>query len=371
MRITKVEAIELRLPEEQVLPIPSGVQDTLIIKIETDEGITGIGEVESAARVAKAVVNAPMSSIFTSGLGRLLIGMDPLDIEPINDKIYKASLFSGRGGIFIQTIAGIDIALWDIAGKYYKQPIYKLLGGAFRDKIPVYASIKFAETAEETKERGIACKEQGFKAVKFGYGPIGQSEKLDLELIKAARESVEDIDFMIDAATRWDVTTAMRRARQLEDLNPLWIEEPLDPADYEGYRRLCSMSGVPIAQGEAECGLINYRNLLEYSGANVLQVDLARNGFTVARRVGDMAELKNMKLSNHCFTTPINMVAGFHWLMSRKNTTFAEYSIQDGPLRNELVDPLPVAKDGFVTVGDGYGLGIELNENIVKKYRVS
>lgn len=371
MIITNVEAIELRLPEEQVKPIPCGVQDTLIVKITTDEGIVGIGEVESSPRIAKAVLNAPMSNIFITGLGRLLIGKNPLDIEPINQLLYSSSLFCGRGAILAQAIGGIDIALWDIAGKYYNQPIYQLLGGAFRKEIPVYASIKFADTPEETFQRGRECLEAGYQAIKFGYGPLGQSEQLDVALIRAAYDSVAGkCDFMLDAGTRWDLRTAKRRAKQVEGMNPLWIEEPMNPSDFEGYKELCASSNIPIAAGEAECGMIDYRNWLDYSRSDILQIDLARNGFTVARKIGDMAELRGMKLTNHCFTTPINLTAGLHWIMSRKNTTFAEFSIQDGPLRNELVTPMPMAKNGIVTLSDAPGLGIELNEDVVREYRV-
>ncbi len=370
MIITKVEAIELRLPEEQVKPIPSGVQDTLIVKIETDEGIYGIGEVESSPRIAKAVINAPMSNIFITGLGRLLIGKNPLDIEPIHELLYHSSLFCGRGAIMTQTIGGIDIALWDIAGKYYRQPIYQLLGGAFHDKLPVYASVKFGDTPEETKARGKECIAKGFQAVKFGYGGLGQSERLDLALIEAAKESVGDKDFMLDAGTRWDLKTAKRRCSQLMEYNPLWLEEPLNAADLDGYRELGTYSAIAIAAGEAETGLVDYRNFLQHGYADVVQIDLARNGFTVARRVADLAEMKYKRLSNHCFTTPINLMAGLHWLMSRKNSTFAEFSLEEGVLRNQLVTPLPIAVDGYVTLPSTPGLGIELNEDVIQEYRV-
>ena len=138
MKITSVEAIELRLPESELVGYgdrasPAG--NTLIVKIHTDEGIVGIGEVESSARVAKAVIEAPPSMVMASGLERLLIGMNPLDIRAINDRLYQSSFYYGRRGVVVHTIGGIDIALWDIAGKYYNQPIYQLLGGAFQKKV--------------------------------------------------------------------------------------------------------------------------------------------------------------------------------------------------------------------------------------------
>jgi L-rhamnonate dehydratase len=370
MKITKVEAIELRMPEDQIKCIPSGTQDTLIVKIHTDEGITGIGEVESSPRIAKAVIEAPMSNCFITGMGRLLIGENPLNVEPINHKLFNSSLFCGRGAIMTHTIGGIDIALWDIMGKYYGQPIYQLLGGAFHDKLRVYASIKFADTAAETRALGRECIAKGFNAIKFGYGRIGESETLDLELIEAAYEGVEGNDFMLDIGTRWDVKTAKRRVRQIEHLNPLWIEEPIAADNLEGYSELSKYSAIPIAAGEAETGINDYRNLIERGGIDILQLDLARNGFTVAKKVADMAEMRGQKLCNHCFTTPINLTAGLHWLMSRKNAYAAEYSLEDTVFRTQLVKNMPIAKNGYITLTDAPGLGIELNEDIVEQYRI-
>ena len=172
MKITNVEAIELRLPETEMTGYPhraSPAGNTLIVKIHTDEGIVGIGEVESSAGVAKAVIEAPASMVMVQGFRQLLVGVNPLDIRIINDRLYQSSFYYGRRGVVVHTIGGIDIALWDIAGKYYKQPIYQLLGGAYHKKVRAYASVLFGKDGNETCEIGKKWISKDFTAVKFGW----------------------------------------------------------------------------------------------------------------------------------------------------------------------------------------------------------
>ena len=374
MKITKVEAIELRLPESELVGYgdrasPAG--NTLIVKIHTDEGIVGIGEVESSARVAKAVIEAPFSMVMVSGLGRLLIGMDPLDIRVINEKLYQSSFYYGRRGVVVHTIGGIDIALWDIAGKYHNQPIYQLLGGAFRKKVRAYASVLFGKDGNETGQIGKKWVKEGFTTVKFGWAPMGESEQLDLELVEGARRGVgEKNDLVIDAGCCWDTITAIRRAHQFEEYNLLWLEEPLAQDNIDGYRKLTGVSKIPIAAGEGNCGRFDFRDLIERGGIHVAQVDLARNGFSEAVRIADMAEDRSLKVVNHFWTTGINLAAGLHWLASRKTAFICEYGVEATPIRWEVTkQKMKIDADGFVHVPEGPGLGVDLNEETIEKYR--
>jgi len=371
MKITKVEAIEVRLPEAEVEDKASGAQDACIIKIYTDAGIVGIGEVDSSAHVAKAVVEAPLSSSTTTGLGRLLIGMNPLDIEVINEKLYQASFYCGRRAVVAHTIGGIDIALWDIAGKYYQQPIYQLLGGAFHKRMRAYASDLFAPDGKATREKAKRWVDQGFTAVKFGWQPMGESEKLDLELVEGARLGAgDDNDILIDAGCCWDTRTASTRARQFEPYHPLWLEEPLQQDNLDGYRELRQVSNIPIAAGEGEAGVYAWRDLIEQGCIDIAQIDLARNGFTVSRKIADMAESRGLRVVNHFYSTPINLAAGLHWLATRKTAFIFEYCVEETLIRTQLIEQDIKCVDGFVTVPEEPGLGIELNEEIVNKYRV-
>jgi len=371
VKITEIEAIEVRLPEPEVEDKSSSAQDACIIKIYTDEGIVGIGEVDSSARVAKAIVEAPMSSTHASGLGRLLIGKNPLDIEVINEELYQRSFYYGRRATVIHTIGGIDMALWDIAGKYYRQPIYQLLGGAFHKKIRAYASDLFGPDGKATREKAKRWIGQGFTAVKFGWKPMGESEQIDLDLVEGARLGVgEKNDILIDAGCCWDTKTAKIRARQFEQYRPLWLEEPLSHDNLDGYRELSQVSNIPIAAGEGEAGVPAWRDLVERGGIDIAQIDLARNGFTEARKIADMAESHSRRVVNHFYSTPINLAAGLHWLATRKSAFIFEYCVEETPIRRQLTKQDIKAVDGFVTVPEEPGLGVELNEEIVSRYRV-
>src|SRR5213592_4178580 len=198
MKITRIEAIHLRLPE--VNERCDGSQETLIVKVHTDAGLTGVGEVDSSALVAKAVIEAPLSHKICRGLAQCVLGQDPFETERLIHRMYEGSIFFGRQGAAIQAMSGIEIALWDIAGKATGRPVYQLLGGGFRKTFRAYASILFGDTPAQTERiarelAGQAVAERSgatpsFRAVKFGWGPMGQSEESDLAHVRAAREGL-------------------------------------------------------------------------------------------------------------------------------------------------------------------------------------
>jgi len=372
MKITKVEAIEIRLPENEVLDKASSSQNSLILKIHTDEGLVGIGEVDSSPRVSKAVVEAPFSHSNASGLGRILVGKNPLDIKVINEELYQASFYYGRRGAAVHVMGGLDLALWDIAGKYYNQPVYQLLGGAFRKKIRAYASILFGRDGEETAAIGRRWVEKGFTAVKFGWGPMGQSESLDVDLVSGARQGVGDKnDVLVDAGCCWTAATAIRRSQQFEDFRILWLEEPLEEDDIEGYAKLTRVSRVPIAAGEGDSGRFALRHFIESSGIDIVQIDLARNGFSESVRVADIAEDKGLRVVNHYYSTGINLAAGLHWLATRKSAFIFEYCVEETPIRWDVTkQKMEIDAEGYVHVPEGPGLGIDLNEDTIDNLRV-
>ncbi len=372
MKITKVEAIELRLPDEEVCEEKfSSCQDAIIVKIHTDEGIVGIGDAYSSPHVVKALIEAPLSGASASGLGRLLIGMNPLDIRPINDMLQARNLRLGRRGIICHAIAAIDIALWDIAGKYYNKPIYQLLGGAFHKKFRAYASILFGPDGNSTCEIAKRWVNEGFTAVKFGWLPMGQSEKLDLELIKGGRRGVGDNnDLMIDAGCCWDTNIAIKRAQQFQDYNILFLEEPLNREDLEGYQKLTSVSPIPIAAGEGEMGRFAYQHFIRQSGINIVQIDLENNGITEATRIPDMAEDRGIRVVNHFYTNSIGLAACLHFLASRKSAFILEYCVEETPIRLALTKQEMPVIDGFIQIPEGPGLGVELNDEVIACYRV-
>src|SRR5262245_31651815 len=164
MKITRVEPIHLRLPN--INERCDGSQETLVVRVHTDTGITGIGEVDSSALVARAIIEAPLSHKICRGLAECVLGQDPFEIDRLIHRMYEGSIFFGRQGAVIQAMSGIEIALWDIVGKAVKRPVYQLLGGGFRKRFRAYASILFGDTPEQTERIGSGLVQQGYKAVK-------------------------------------------------------------------------------------------------------------------------------------------------------------------------------------------------------------
>ncbi len=370
MKITAVEPIHLRVPVVEA--IPDGTLDVLVVLIHTDEGLTGIGEVTSQSYVCKACFDAPRSAARRHGLTSILVGEDPTDVERLWEKMYYETNRYGRRGAAIHAISGADIALWDLKGKIEGKPVYELLGGAQRTTVRAYASVLFGDTPDDTARLAREFVDLGLTAAKFGWGPFGKNPETDLAHVTAAREALGDQrDLMVDAGHAWDWPTALERARLLAPLNIGWLEEPLSQDDRRGYAALCPQSPVPIAAGEGDVTHWDFEDLIE-RGVHVVQPDVAFcGGLTVCRRVSKMAEAQGRRAVPHCFSTGINLTASLHWMASIPNGDLVEYCLRPSPLMRKLVKNLPPLVNGRVPVPDGPGLGIELDENIIREFRVS
>ena len=249
MKITHVICQVLRI--ESVEAKTAGTQDTVIIRIRTDEGLEGIGEADASPEVVKSIIDAPYSHTIACGLREILIGEDPLDTDRIWSKMYRRTMYYGRRGVAITAMAGVDLALWDLKGKALNQPIWRLLGGRHHDRIPAYASILFGRDGSETREIAQRWREAGYGAIKFGWEPMGENEALDIELVRGGREGIGgENTLLIDAGCVWDARTALRRAEAFNDYEIGWLEEPLEQDDIDGYAWLRDRSPVLIAAGE-------------------------------------------------------------------------------------------------------------------------
>ena len=371
MKITDVEAIYLRLP--QVKEQCDSGQDALVVRVSTDAGITGIGEVDSAPLAVKGAIEGPFSHTTASGLRELLIGEDPFQTEYLWYKMYRKNTYGGRRGVGLHAMSGIDIALWDIKGKALGQPIWKLLGGGFHKRIRPYASSLFGPTPQATGDLARRFRDRGFTAVKFGWDPMGQSEKTDIALVREARRGLgDDADLMIDAGLVWDAKTAIQRARAFADYNIFWLEEPLLPDDYEGYRKLSAATHIRIAAGEEESNRQSFIELMDRGRIDVVQVDLTRvGGFTEAMKVASLAVDRGLPVVNHGFTTYINVAAALHFLNSIPNSFILEFVVEEETtLRDQITKQKFVARDGYLDIPDAPGLGIDLNDEGIAKYRV-
>lgn len=370
MKITRVEAIHLRLPD--VNERCDGSQETLIAKVYTDSGLVGIGEADSSALVAKAILEAPLSHKICRGLAECVVGHDPFEIDRLIHRMYEGSIFFGRQGAVIQAMSAVEIALWDIVGKATGRPVYQLLGGGFRKQFRAYASILFGDTPAETERIGRALAEQGYRAVKFGWGPMGQSEESDIAHVRAARQGVgADVELMVDAGLCWDTATAIRRAQQFEPFKLTWLEEPLHPDNLTGYARLSARAPMRIAAGEEICDVKEFQALMENGGIDVVQVDVTRvGGLARAKRIGwDSAERHRLCV-NHSYKTGVNIAASLHLVAALPNTHYFEYCVEQGALRQGLTRQRFPVIDGDIHVPEEPGLGIELDEVVVGKYRL-
>ncbi|WP_010584239.1 mandelate racemase/muconate lactonizing enzyme family protein [Schlesneria paludicola] len=369
MKITEVICQLLRVPSVEQKTASS--QDAVLVRIRTDTGLEGIGEADSQPEVVKAIIDAPFSHNIACGLRQLLIGENPLETERLWQKMYRRTMYFGRSSVTITAMAAIDMALWDLKGKLYDQPIHRLLGGKQHDRIKAYASILFGRDGAETKAIAERWRAAGYRAIKFGWEPMGQSEALDIELVQGARQGIGDGILLIDAGCVWDARTALQRAEAFKEYRLGWLEEPLRPDDVEGYRWLRDRSPIPIAGGEEECGREAWRPLIEARALDIYQVDLARNGFTEADYVKQRVQEIGARLCNHCYTSPVTVAASLHWLTTCRDAFVFEDCVDDSPLRHELTHERVQAVDGWITPPDGPGLGVTLNEDFVSSYLIA
>jgi L-alanine-DL-glutamate epimerase-like enolase superfamily enzyme len=380
MKISDVSVMVLESPEAYHSASSGeeahGTKYLGIVKVETDAGIVGFADLETQPHVAKAIVDAPSEGSVEGfkGLRSVLVGEDPFDVERLWHKMYMASVYYGRRGAAMQVISGIDIALWDIIGKRVKQPVCKLLGGAFRDQVRPYASTLFRSTPAGMAEASRAYLDKGFTAVKFGWGVFGEDRQRDIELVAAARKALGDrVDLLID--TGWYVhrtaKEAIQMVKSLEPFRPFLIEEPLSPEDYDGYAQLASAVDVLIACGEQEATEWGFHTLIERGKVDVIQPDLSRcGGFTAARKIGYLANLYNRLCIPHAWTSDLLTAASLHFNASMRRSVFQEFNVTVGPLSRELcLNPIRL-ESGMLRVPQGPGLGVEVDETVIQKYRV-
>jgi L-alanine-DL-glutamate epimerase-like enolase superfamily enzyme len=369
MKIAQVVCQILRIPSIQAKTASS--QDSVLVRVRTDEGLEGIGEADSSPEMVKAAIDAPFSHNIMCGLRQLVVGENPLETDRLWQKMYRKTMYSGRTSVMITAMAAIDMALWDLKGKAFGQPIHRLLGGKHHDRITAYASILFGKDGNETAKIAGRWREYGYRAIKFGWEPMGQNEALDIDLVRGAREGIGDGTLLIDAGCVWDARTALARAKAFEQFRIGWLEEPLSPDDYEGYRWLRDRSPVPIAAGEEECGRIAFRPLIDGRCLDVYQVDISRNGFTEAAYIRQRVEEIGARLCNHCYTSPVTVAASLHWLATCKDAFIFEDCVEDSPLRHELTIEKVQSVDGWMEVPDRPGLGVTLNEEFVRAHLVA
>jgi L-lyxonate dehydratase len=341
----------------------------LIVEVFTDNGLVGLGDAALTPHVTKQVIDQYLKP--------LLIGADPWDIEFLWQHMYRKTMAFGRKGIGMVAISAVDIALWDLLGKSARQPVYRLLGGRTKPRIPVYASRLYSVALPELSAEAKKYKDEGYKAMKlrFGWGPVDGAEGMqhNVNLVRTVREAVGDgVDVMADAYMGWTLDYAKRMLPLLEPFNLRWLEEPVIPDDLHGYAELKSYGMMPIAGGEHEFTLYGFRELLEARAVDVIQFDTNRvGGLTQARKIAALAEAHSVPVIPHA-----GQMHNFHLVMASLNSPMAEYfPVVDVEVGNELFwyifEGEPKARKGFVDLDENVpGLGLKVNEKALKKFEV-
>ena len=345
----------------------------LIVRIQTDEGIEGIGE--SSMLSSDPIVEA----VIQEWSENYLVGKDPLAGQVHWTRLHQDNL--GRGGRLYSTVlSGIDIALWDLRGKILGVPVYQLLGGPFRDKLRVYANGWYTNPAspEVIAEEAKNVVEMGYTAMKFdpfgkiAYTTISPEEaQLSVDRVAAVREAVgPDVDILIEVHARFNVYTAVDLAKRMEQYRPFWYEEPVSQENTNEMRQVRDRINIPVATGERLYLKFPFFDLVKNEAVDILQPDICNaGGITELHKIGSMAEAQHVMMAPHNTNSAVGTVASFHLDTSMPNFLIQEYHAEFyEPHYFQVVQGLPRQKDGYVDLPEGPGLGISLDNELLDKH---
>lgn len=345
-----------------------------IVEVITDEGISGWGEA-----LCQGLQHPEISAVtIEKALKPLIMGKSPLQTEVLWDEMYYHTRDYGRKGAVIGAISAIDIALWDIKGKYLKQPVYNLLGGRFRNKVQAYATgffrIEGQNEKERLKEEAISHMENGLSLMKVKLG-FGIDD--DLEVMNSIYNAVGDkAELMVDINHAYSVSEAVKLGKTLEKYNLRWIEEPVIPEDKDGYVLVKEKLDIPIAGGENEYTGYGFKDLFEKRAVDIAQPDICiAGGFTAGQHISHLARLYGTQINPHVWGTAIGQYASLHYIASlplANRSLFAtepifEYDTSIHPFRQNLVKNPLKHKNGWLDIPDEVGIGVEVDREFLNK----
>ncbi|MBL1379552.1 L-rhamnonate dehydratase [Zobellella iuensis] len=340
-----------------------------VVEVETDDGLVGIGNVALAPRIAKAIIDQYLTP--------LVLGHDPFDYEYLWQRMYRSTHAWGRKGVAMAAISAIDIALWDLMGKATGRPVFKLLGGRTKEKIPCYASKLYRTDLGEMQAEAQRYLDQGFTSMKmrFGYGPKDGPEGMrkNLDSVAAVREVIgPDVDLMLECYMGWNLEYAKRMLPRLERFEPRWLEEPVLADDIDGYAELNRLTAIPISGGEHEFTSHGFRQLLDKRAVSVIQYDTNRvGGITAAHKINALAEVYGVPVIPHA-----GQMHNYHLTMSTLASPMSEYfPVHEVEVGNELFyyifegDPTP--ENGFIDLDEHKpGLGLSLSQRYLDQFNI-
>jgi len=337
-----------------------------LVAVITNQGLVGLGSVFTNDGLVRSALNI---------LRPLYEGENPLEPERVSEKLRQNMFWLGRGGSIEHAISGIDIALWDILGQATGQPVGRLLGGRYRDRVRPYASILMDEPAR-LADTLLELKAKGFRAFKMGWGPFGRhSDRLDEAIVRAARDAVgPDTDLMVDAGGsdafwRQGFKWALRTSHMLSEYDIAWFEEPLRPDALEDYVRLRQAAPLPIAGGEVLTRRQSFRPWLQSGALDIVQPDVTKvGGITESRRIAWMAQDNGVRYIPHGWNTAIGLAADLQLASAFHDTDLVEY-LTGSPYVDELVaESWELDEEGMLAIPDAPGLGITLNVDALARY---
>lgn len=374
----KITAIETALTRSA----PPGRRVWGFIRLKTDEELVGLGQCQVARGLHDVL----------DWIGPLLIGANPLEIEVLSHRVYHATSYQGgQGGWVVHIWSGIETALWDLAGKYYGAPIAQLLGGKFRDKVRIYADLHAGETREPASwaERARWAVDKGFTAIKFDldayvkgfYGggwedrrPISNPELYEMvEQVRAVREAIgPTIDLALDCHWSYTTVDAIRLGNALAPFDPLFFEDPVPPEDFGAMKEVTEHVAVPTCTGESLFTRRAWVPLIEARAIKIAAPDLMKGGGLLeGKKIADMCELHAIPLCPHNTSTPVGTLAQAHLCAAIPNFIALEFHSIDEPRWQEfIVGDWPVIEEGYITIPEAPGLGVELNDDFVKELTI-
>ncbi|MFQ5828846.1 MAG: mandelate racemase/muconate lactonizing enzyme family protein [Candidatus Methylomirabilia bacterium] len=359
MKISDVKAHVLAIPiKQEELPTPWiwGAFNQIIVEIQTDEGLTGYGEAYGygTPRATAAVIDEVLKP--------MLLGEDPSQIAALHDRMYRQTHLFGRYGITTFAISGIDIALWDIAGKAAGVPLHRLLGSAITSQVEAYASLVRYPEPEQVRVVALHAKEAGYTAVKL--------HQLDVESIRVSREAVgSEIRLMMDINCAWTPEQALDMARRLAPYALFWLEEPLwPPEDFKGLARLAELSGVPVATGENACTVYQFQAMLEARAASYIQPSVIKvGGISEWRKIAALAETYNVTIAPHSPYFGPGLSATAHLVAAAPRVGLLECLYV--ALEASVFKEPPRIEEGHFLLPQGPGLGLEIDPEVLARYR--
>jgi len=374
MRIESVDLFYLSMP--RILDIGDGSQDALLVRIQAGDWV-GWGECEASPLVSIASFVCPMSHSACKPVRDSVLGQridDLTDVERIGTVVRDNCLDLLQAD---HTLSGIDIALWDLMGQRFSEPVYRLLG--YKEAFPKtpYASVLFGDSPDETLAKGRSAREAGYHAAKFGWGPFGRGEaKADTEQLHAAREGLgADGILLVDAGTVWrdDVERAAQCAAALREVDATWLEEPFVSGALRQYKTLAqTCAPVRLAGGEGAHNEYMAEHMIDHAGIGYVQIDAGRiGGISAAKRVADYAHARGVTYVNHTFTTHLALSASLQPFAGLENDTICEYPVEASTMAREMTQQLLLRdSEGLVRAPEAPGLGMIPDVDAMKKYVV-